>query len=180
MGQLAHIQRELARKKTDPGKQLASAFATLEGLVTALQKPAVSPEQHDQSMKTLMRGMSNLGKSLENARKTLEGAINLRPTDFIDIVESIDTLKGQVESFVSAVNGIKIPQPVVNIPEPKPVDFKPVIDEFHNGINALRQDMGMISFDVPQQSFQVEERPKEWSFDVKRKRNGYDITAKAT
>jgi hypothetical protein len=172
MGKLAHVQRQLSSRNN--GSDVVSALNTVKTLVDELSSPGVSPDQFKGTMRTFARGLSNLSKQLNKATDSLNSNIAALPTDFVPVLTAIDTLQGQLGKLTSAINGISIPAPVVNVDKPDPVDFAPVMSE----INALRQDMGQMSFDLPLQ--QVDERPRQWSFDVKRKRNGYDITAKAT
>lgn len=139
------------------GRELDSLRRQLERALNDIEKLKTQP--------VLTEGMMSNFKRLE---KGIERgfAINA-PKDFD--YSGFDKLGEKIESFIQAVNGIKIPE-VPPFPEIPEMDMSPLMywaEKISAQLDAMQQE------EVKEEVEEVKEAPREWTFNVKRNQAGF-------
>jgi hypothetical protein len=149
----------------------AAAAKVMEQWLEKIMQPNVTPEELHEGFKALGGGMKALARQLKELQQAVIDEVAQRPTSFDPVVEQINQLRQDVDRMVKAISAIELPKmpEIPAFPDIPSVDLEPI----RQMIEGLAAMIAELKREEAQEVIEVEEKPREWTFDVKRNQSGY-------
>jgi len=111
-GKLVNVQRALDAKKTAKGTEFIDAVTVLNGLLTTLEKPTVSPVQLDNATEKRLGAFAQLARDISRI-------------EIPDTQAQVDALAGDMDRLISSIGRMTdaLTSIKIEVPQPKPQDY---------------------------------------------------------
>lgn len=178
MAQLDEVLRMINARRQ--AKQQPDQNDEMSKLISSLSIGYMRPQDFNDALATLASAVSDLQKvSIDLAQKvdalsqtagSLVEEVGKKPDSLDPAISAVDSIKASLQKLTTAISGIRIDIPRVDIPEPQEVDLSPIKAE----LSIVREMVAALAADEMEPETETEvEKPKSWVFDIKRNRGGY-------